>query len=180
MPPKSAPVAPATSANRLVTSTIFSVSKPNAFKRLAVSISSALVNGVTAPKACNSPIIFFASSKEPVKTLRLLLCFSNSPAWTNANLRPANAPAAAAAIAAALPKPPTLCAAFLALVAIAFSPAVALLLRTANFLPTPSTALWRFCIAASAFLLAPAIARTLPLTWSCSLIIRVTSFATAA
>ena len=82
IPLRSAPVAPATSAKRFVMSTTCSVSKPNALSRLEVSISSVLVNGVTAPNACNSEIMPLAVSSDPVRTSkqRLFVCLSSSPA----------------------------------------------------------------------------------------------------
>ena len=159
MPPKSAPVAPATSASRLVVSTIFSVSNPNALRRLPVSISSWLVNGVTAPISRSAPMMFFASLREPVSTSRLLVCFSSSPNCVNENLTVPIAAAAAAAAIAAFPNLPVLAAASLAFLAMLLRESVALFFSWLNFLVVRSTAPFSFSIACSAFLLDAATAR---------------------
>ena len=85
IPDKSAPVAPAISESLFTLSASSSVSKPKAFNLFDCSISSLLVNGVTEPKSCNSLIILFVFSSEPVNTSKLFLWVSSSAVFTNTN-----------------------------------------------------------------------------------------------
>ena len=114
-PLSSAPVAPDASARRRVVSTTLSASTPNAWSRLAESINSVLVNGVTAPSCCNSLMIRPAFSALPVSTCKLRAWLSSSAVFANTNLiawMPANAMASLPTAAAMPPNARSVCCAW--------------------------------------------------------------------